>query len=1344
MHTFRLPTLIFGTRRGDTLFGTAHDDIMFGLNGSDVIDAGAGDDIVFGGSGDDLLIGGGGDNLYSGDFGFDTLDLAGPAADYTVHLGHRPWSPVTLTRAAAAPEGQGTDTLIGVEAVHFAADDYTLYLDGRNNAVLAHDDAATTAENAPLQLSAADLLANDRDFDGDALSLVSVDATSAAGVAVSLADGVVSFAPGSQFDYLQAGETATDSFGYVVSDGRGGDAMAQVVVTVTGVNDAPELVLPAAVDYAENGTDPVATAAATDVDSATLSFRIAGGDDAALFAIDANTGALTFLTAPDYETPQDAGGDNVYNVSVAVDDGDGGSASQDIAVTVTDVAEAPPPQPVISEIMYNPASAEPAWEWVEIYNAGSTALDLAGWVIDDNNSVAHGSANIAGGVIAAGHSAVLYNADALSAADFTAAWGAGIDLVAVSHWSALSLNNSGDTLSLWSSFDAYQGDNQTHANAVTTITYTDGGDWPDVTGSQSIYLTDLAADPTDGANWAVSSDGGATPLGTGETAAAAGGNSGADIGSPGGAPEPALVLNEIAVSTTGTDWEFAELKGTPGMALDGVALIQIDGDGDIRSVTDFSGATLGDNGYVLAASATAEQTFGVTGDISIADNTFTNVSSSYLLVAGWDGTATGDLDTDDDGVLDSTPWASVIDSVAVIGGDAPLVYADSSVGPDGSFLAAGAVRVPDGTGPFQMLPFSDQSAYTPTPGASDGGGGDGGFRTISEVQGTGDASTFAGQTVTIEAIVVGDFQNGDADGLRDLGGFWLQEEAIDQDGNPLSSEGIFVYEGAMLTDVHLGDRVMVTGTVAEHFGETELDASSVTVTDAGAVADVNSMAVDISLAANSAVIADDGGRYVPDMEAYEGMLVHVTDTMTVNEAFQMDRFNEIRVSADGRPAQFTQGHDPDAAGYDAYQQQVGAHQIVYDDGLNAQNAPILAEADLDGSGSYDTADGFGMGDTVDDLTGVLNWGWAGNSASGNTWRIRGVEDGANDFQDTATREDAPPDVGGTLKVASFNVLNYFTTLDTGSSATTLAGFEPRGANTAEELARQTDKLVTTLVDLDADVLGLTELENDFSAGPGNAIAHLVAELNVRLGGNIYDWVRPGSDLVGDDAISVGMIYKVSAVTVQADSVHYLDDSQLVDLGYGDLLADGTGVFNGDGTNRAPLEATFVDAATGEDFSVAIAHMKSKGSGDGVNADQHDGAGASNAMRVEGVDVMTHWLDTVADEDRIVLGDFNSYAQEDPIDHMTAAGYGSLEGADASSYVFDGETGTLDYAFANAALAGHVTGAETWHINSPEPDAEDYNLDFGRDPAIFDASTPWRTSDHDPVVVGLDFADPLAA
>lgn len=987
---------------------------------------------------------------------------------------------------------------------------------------------------------------------------------------------------------------------------------------------------------------------------------------------------------------------------------------------------------------------------------------------------------------------------------------------------------------------------------------------------------------------------------------------------PTAAASAQIVINEIVVSTTATDTEFVEFLGTPGLDLTDYALLEIEPGGEIDTVIDLVG-TVGENGYFLVTSPAAEALLGVTGNQSMADNTFTNDSRTYLLVKDFSGATGDDIDANDDGVIDFAPWSGIADSVAPINASNPLIYSANVIGPDGTFLSPGGFRSPEGTGAFVQHSFNNFSSYTPTAGTAapvalvinevdadtpgtdvaefielfDGGVGgtalDGyvvvlfngsndlsyaafdldGFSTnadgyfvlgnagvanvglifgsnglqngadavalyrgdaadfptgtapttanlvdalvydtsdaddpgllaglgqtvqanenanaagttdsnsrvpngtgdfvaqaptpgtandappppvdeitlISTIQGSGTATLLAGVTVTVEAIVVGDFQTGDADTLRDLRGFYLQEEFADRDADAMTSEGLFVFDGSFLVDVLLGDLVRVTGTVSEFQGQTQISATSITVVTPGAVADVNTLAVDVSLDAIDDVVTDGAGKYVPDLEAYEGMLVTVTDTLTVTEMFQLDRFNEIRLSADGRPEQFTQFADPDPVAYDAYQRATGSDWIVFDDGLNVQNAPILPEADLDGDGDFDTADGFTMGDTITGLTGVMTWGWAGNSASPNTWRVRSVDEG-NTFVDTNTRDETPPEVGGSLTVATFNVLNFFTTLDVaGNPGAGPSGLDPRGADNAAEFERQLDKLLTTLLEINADVYGLVEVENEFTFdqnGDGQvAIEVLAQQLNVRLGSEVFAAVDVARGFVDtSDAISVGLLYRTDTVALVEGSVEILDDSDLPDLGL-------TGpIFDGANSNRAPLAATFEDLSTGEDFTVAVTHMKSKGgTGTGGDADQNDGAGAYNETRTKGVEAMTAWLASFADEDLLVLGDFNAYAMEDPIDAMKAAGYTDLAatlGPDAPSFVFDGKTGTLDYAFGSAGVMDNVTGAAAWTINSDEPDALDYNTDFGRDPAIFDGSVPFRSSDHDPILVGLKF-DPV--
>lgn len=641
---------------------------------------------------------------------------------------------------------------------------------------------------------------------------------------------------------------------------------------------------------------------------------------------------------------------------------------------------------------------------------------------------------------------------------------------------------------------------------------------------------------------------------------------------------------------------------------------------------------------------------------------------------------------------------------------------------------------------------------------------------ISTVQGTTATSTLVGQIVVIEGIVVGDFQNGDADTSRNLQGFYVQEEDTDSDGNALSSEGIFVFDRDFLANVQVGDKVRITGRVDEFQGETQLNISSdVSEAEVTVISSGNALpsAAVIDLPTAGTILTN--GNYEANLEAFEGMLVTVPETLTITEQFNLDRFNEIKLFAtegfeqagpDGttitgeRPFTYTQYNDPDVAGNDAYQQAVGARTITYDDGLNDQNQAI---GGLDGFEGYTTATAPRMGDTVTGLTGVLGGRILGDAA----WRIRSTEEGANSFDQNNPRPAEPVLVDGTLKVASFNVLNFFTTIDL-PGVTTENGFDPRGADTDDELARQLDKLVDAILGLDADILGLIEIENDFidPAGETPAIQTLVDALNTEAGVGTYAYVNPGADQVGGDAIAVALIYRTDKVQVAPGTTAAI----LTDAGVAQDILDrstvdndpttaGGNVFNGNNSSRAPLAATFQELGGSQELlTVVVNHTKSKsGIGTGADADAGDGAGNWNNQRQLAVEALTAWLGTNPTgsdtANKLLIGDFNAYAEESPIDYLTeTAGFVDIAAELlelAYSFVFDATIGTLDYAFASLELFNQVVDALEWHINADEADALDYNTDFGRDQSIFDGDSPVRASDHDPIVVGftLDSVDP---
>ena len=629
-----------------------------------------------------------------------------------------------------------------------------------------------------------------------------------------------------------------------------------------------------------------------------------------------------------------------------------------------------------------------------------------------------------------------------------------------------------------------------------------------------------------------------------------------------------------------------------------------------------------------------------------------------------------------------------------------------------------------------------------------------------------DVSPMIDELVTIEGVVVGDFQDGDADETRNLRGFYVVEEIADQDGDSTSSEGVYIFDDRFGVDVNLGDVVRVSGTVGQFFSETQIDTlTAVTIVTSG-VADplsiVSPLAVDVTLSGNTAVTLNGNDAFQPDLEAYEGMLVNFPEALTISEQFQLDRFNEIRVTAGDRPRQFSQDNVPGVAGLDAHLRSIGALQVVFDDGLNTQNGNVSGLFGF----TYNESVAPRMGDQITGLTGVLDYKFAGNAASGSTWRVRAHADGLNTFTSTANDDSpnprlaAPEDVGGTVKVASMNVLNFFSTIDDGN-ARTANDFAPRGADDLTgfgvepadlEFNRQLAKLVNAIVAIDADVVGLIEIENEFDtdAEIDTAVEVLVDAVNTATGAGTYTFVNPGVTQVGGDAIAVAMIYKPSVVDLAEDSsVAMLDDSITATLdGFTGRDFGADPIFEGVATNRVPLAATFEEVAGGDQFTVVVNHYKSKGQSglndqNSPNFDRNDGAAFWNQRRLEASQAIVTWLETnptgVDDTDVIIMGDLNSYAQEEPIQSLLGQGFVNVnvEDDDANSFVFDGQTGTLDYILASDELNAKLNDVTVWNINADEADALDYNADFGKDLTYFDDTTSTRYSDHDPVIVGLN-------
>jgi len=585
---------------------------------------------------------------------------------------------------------------------------------------------------------------------------------------------------------------------------------------------------------------------------------------------------------------------------------------------------------------------------------------------------------------------------------------------------------------------------------------------------------------------------------------------------------------------------------------------------------------------------------------------------------------------------------------------------------------------------------------------------------ISLVQGNGLSSPLDGQLVRVAGIVTGDFQDNDADRANNLGGFYVQDESPDSD--TMTSDGIFVYDGDSAgADVNVGDRVRVLGLVKEHFGETQISSRVVDVVGSGTI-----RPTDVSLPAGGTVTNSDG-NLLADLEHLEGMLIRFPQTFSVSDLHDLERFGAIGLSQGGRLFQFTNSNRPDVADYSAHKIAIAQRSIELDDGLRSRNPAMIRYLNAGTDADYSIRGG----DSISGVTGNLRYS-RGSGGNGNeAWRVMPTE--KSQFDSTNPRPGSPS-VGGDIRIASFNVLNFFSTLDSGQPVCGPLGNENcRGADSTEELKRQLAKTASALALMDADIVGLVELENNDS----ESLQLIVDALNARTANNDYAFVDTGA--IHDDAIKTGFIYRTS--TISPKGSHALLDGSIDPR------------FN-DAKNRPALAQTFAVNATRAVLTVIVNHLKSKGSSCEPEGDPNlgDGQGNCNQTRTSAAAAIAAWIATDPtgsnDPDYLIIGDLNAYSQEDPLTALTNAGLTNLPGANANpySFVFDAQAGALDHAIASASLVPQVVDTIEWHINADEPALLDYNLENGRDPALFDPRSPYRASDHDPVVIGLDLTN----
>ncbi|WP_291298848.1 endonuclease/exonuclease/phosphatase family protein [Elioraea sp.] len=771
------------------------------------------------------------------------------------------------------------------------------------------------------------------------------------------------------------------------------------------------------------------------------------------------------------------------------------------------------------------------------------------------------------------------------------------------------------------------------------------------------------------------------------------------------APPAPVLINEFSASTAGTDVEYIEIIASPNTTLSGYTLLQIEGDsgasaGTIDSVRAITGTT-GANGLLL---------------FSLPANTIENGTITLLLVKDFTGSVGTDLDTNNDGTLDATPWGEIIDAVAVNdGGAGDLTYAAVVLGQnyDGlsSFAPGGASRVPDGvntgtasdwvrndfdlagiTG-FTGTPVEGEALNTP--GAAnalvgDGGGpGAGGATpaTIMTIQGAGHTSPLVNQRVATTGIVT----------AVDSNGFYMQDPV--GDGNIATSDGIFVFTGSRPT-VAAGDAVTVTATVLEFARNSA--AGHLTITQLG-----NGPEITVSSTGNAlpaATLLGEGGRLPPTeiidndgfttydptedgvdfYESHEGMRVEIRDALVVAPSF----------NSAGNPGEtWVVGDDGDFA---TNLNSRGGLTLTETDG-NPERIQVQADTGILPSFTFST----NVGDSLGTVVGVMDYDSRGN------YEVLATAAFTVTPGDLAREETTLEATADTLLVGTFNVEN----LDPSDTKFDL-------------LAEQIVTAMNT-----PDIIALQEIQDN--SGPDNdgvtdasLVYQALTEAIAEAGGPTYAFfdIAPANNTSGGAPggnIRVGYLYNPERVALVEDSV-----AQVLDPN----LADGNAWFD----TRIPLRADFVFA--GETVTIINNHWSSKGGSSPQFGSIQPLVNGSEDQRVAQAAVVYQYVADILAADAnaavMVLGDLNEFDWEDALDIVTGRAAGEqimfnmfeeqfAEG-ERYEYVFDGNHQVLDHVLVTAALRP-ITVFDPIHVNSQ-----------------WAVNDPGRSSDHDPAVAAISF------
>ncbi|MDO2435086.1 ExeM/NucH family extracellular endonuclease [Aeromonas veronii] len=650
---------------------------------------------------------------------------------------------------------------------------------------------------------------------------------------------------------------------------------------------------------------------------------------------------------------------------------------------------------------------------------------------------------------------------------------------------------------------------------------------------------------------------------------------------------------------------------------------------------------------------------------------------------------------------------------------------------------------------------------------------------IPTLQGSGSSSPFATIPTANGAISLDTFH---VKGIvTTLGqsltkGFYLTDPA--GDGNTITSDGIFVYLKDARSDIKVGTELCLEAQVEEFLGGTQLklkwDGTSPRIQVLGQGKNVPV----------SVLKVNDDESLKQALNRHEGMQVRLDSSsdlhLTRNFSFdyKASRTNlELSHKAPLiKPTQLHVASSPEAVALAA---QNGSNRLVVESDFKVQNGALPWFPALDADQGY-----LRIGDQLDGLEGVVIY----NKDAFRLVVPRDVTLSAGSLLRTPEddRQPAPARVSGSdLRIGSFNVLNYFTSHSSiGGALNVLCkdqadadNTDPkvnscnRGAKTLVGFDKQRTKIVNAITAMDADLLGLMEMENN-GFEDNSALHNLVTRLNEQQkdASKHYAYVRlPVTALTdgkffGGDAIMVAMLYRPALLTPSGDaSVIKLPEQRYTTGGVAKTAGQ-----------RDSLVQTFTLAKSKEPLTLVVNHLKSKGSGCYENGDGKteptDLQGKCTEFRVSAAKVLGEAVSKLPGQ-VLLVGDFNSYAKEDPIrvltdynpatserkivsashtfigdqsyeqlGHEVTRSYGLIDlnvkfnKEKAISYSYDGELGTLDYALANPALASKVAGVSDWHISAFESNQFEYAAKFTD--ALLKSDNPFSASDHDPIIVDL--------